>query len=330
MELHSLIVHKLEKEFNGNPNLTLRPNVIPVGDRETEFVDNIREGYYKKTNRLYGVFDGNLAAYPFQTFLRGFCDGNHTFLEWSVSAMRHLEATVRDVPQATGGYVLFADYTHLNQRYAMTVVLNDQKAYNFTDELGVEEILSIAIDKLDVANAVNISKWDDGDERYLSFVKGRKDISDYFLRFIGCTTNIDAKRESQRFYLALRQFLDQQQIDGNQEERIRSDVYDYCHNQISRGEELSLTRISGIVNQEQPELFAEFAAGEEYGVSATFGGHKQTLKNLTYFTYTGRGLTIKFERGAWDDQVDFNADTNTLTIRNVPDALREQLMDIGH
>ena len=329
MPLQSLIVHKIEKAANQPPLVTLRPAVIEITERETDFVEDIREAYYRKSNPIYGIFDPNYAVYRFQTLLRRHLNEEIDFYDFTVEAMTILEGLMVPIPQATDDYVLFARLTSQGQEFVLVVILNDQKAYNINDELDVTEILSIAIDKLDVANTINITRWNANEMRYLSFVKGRKNISEYFLNFIGCTTRVDAKQSSESFKRAFTQYLEDQNLETAREERIRNDVYQYCHDQISNGDDISLNATSAIIDPENPTAFAEFAAAEEYGVSASFAGHDTTLKNLRFFTFTGDGLTLRFNRCEWRDQIEFNPDQNTLTIRHVPDRLRERLEETG-
>jgi len=107
MDLHSIIVHRLDKESQGNATVTLRQNLISVGEKETEFVTNIKQVYYKKSYPNYGVFDTNTVAYPFQTMLRGYVDQQQEFLPFTSAAMNHLLGVINAIPQATGGYVVF-------------------------------------------------------------------------------------------------------------------------------------------------------------------------------------------------------------------------------
>jgi nucleoid-associated protein YejK len=69
MNLNSIIVHRLDKEVNGVPSLTLRENVLPVTIRETEFVTNVKQVYYKKSNPNYGVLMKMLEHFHFKPCL---------------------------------------------------------------------------------------------------------------------------------------------------------------------------------------------------------------------------------------------------------------------
>jgi nucleoid-associated protein len=90
MNLNNIIVHKLNKQAQGNGSLELRENLLPVGDREIEFVTNLKQVYYRKSNPNYGVFNSNAGDFPFQTMLRTYADDNSQFYEFTANAMNHL------------------------------------------------------------------------------------------------------------------------------------------------------------------------------------------------------------------------------------------------
>lgn len=323
MELHSIIVHRLDKESHGIATITLRENLLPVSDRETEFVMNIKQVYYKKSNPNYGIFDANEVTYPFQTMLRTYIE-EQQFLKFTTTAMNHLLVVVNAVPQATGGYVVFAHYTFHNEEFVMTVMLNNKKQYNINDNLSIEEIFSLDIDKLDVANSVNITRWYNEEETYLSFARGRKDISNYFRRFIGCTDQTSAKESSESLKRAFLDYLPQLELDNQGEEDLRNRVLNYCYAQTRNNEDISLHHISSMISADEPNLFQEFAASETYRVSSLIKGHNKTLRTLKFYVYRSKKLTIEFDSGLVNESIFYNQETNELRITNLPDDLRRQ------
>jgi len=325
MELLAIIVHQLIKDANGVATTNLRATVIPVTEREAEFVSNVKKVYYKKSNPNYGVFDPNVVTYPFQTLLRNYLNDASDFYAFSVTAMEHLRGIMNPVGPATGGFVVFAHYRVNQETFLLTVMLNNKIQYNINDALSVEEIFSLDIEKLDVANSVNITKWDNNDETYLSFAKGRKDISIYFRNFIGCTDQTSAQQSSQSLKRAFLDYLEQTDLENAQKEDLRNRVFNYCMDQTQRNEDISLQHISGMIDPEQPELFQQFAADENYQVSPFIKGHRKTLKNLKFYVYRSRNLTIEFDSGLVNESVFYNEQENELRITNVPDALRRQL-----
>jgi nucleoid-associated protein YejK len=239
--------------------------------------------------------------------------------------MNHLLGVIRGVQQATGGYVVFAHYTFQNEDFLMIVMLNNKKQYNINDDLSIDEIFSLDIEKLDVANSINITRWDAAEETYLSFARGRKDISNYFRRFIGCTDQTSAKQSSELLKGAFLDYVGELDLDNSEKEDLRNRVFNYCITQTRKKEDISLHHISSMIDEENPELFQEFASSEEYRVSPFVKGHSKTLKSLKFYVYRSKKLTIEFDSGLMNESIFYNEKRNELKIKNIPDELRNQL-----
>lgn len=326
MELHSIIVHRLNKEISGKASLILSDNQLPLEQREIEFVSNIKQVYYKKSNPNYGIFNADAVSFPFQTMLKNYIQ-NREFLVFTTQAMNHLLAIIDNIPQATGGYVIFAHYTFQSEEFVITVILNNKKQYNINNDLSIEEILSLDIDKLDVANSVNITRWANREETYLSFTSGRKDISNYFKRFIGCTDQTSAIESSKLLKKAILDYLPRLNLDKQAKDDLKNRVLCYCYAQIDKKLDISLGHISSMINADEPNLFQEFASSEDYRVSSIIKGHKKTLKPLKFYVYHSQNLTIEFDSGLIDDTIFFHEEANELKIINVPEDLRRQLVN---
>lgn len=52
MNLNNIIVHKLDKQAQVNASLELRENLLPDGDKETEFVTNLELYFRHIANEL--------------------------------------------------------------------------------------------------------------------------------------------------------------------------------------------------------------------------------------------------------------------------------------
>jgi nucleoid-associated protein YejK len=325
MNLNSVIVHRLDKESQGNAKLHLAKKPLPGSKKEVEFISNIKEVYYKKSNPTWGIFDKNLVTYPYQTLLKKYIDGKDDFYTFSVSAMKHLRGIINEIPQATGGYVVFAHYTLHSEEFAMIVILNNKKQYNIDDVLNIEEILSLDIDKLDVANSVNITRWNNSEETYLSFAKGRKEVSNYFKRFIGCTEQTSAKESSETLKKAFLDYISQLDLTKEESEDLRHRVLNYCYSQIKQKEDIYLNQVSSMINPDEPHLFQEFASSEAYRVGPTIKGHVKTLKALKFYVYKSKSLTIEFDHGLVNESIFYNEKKNELRITNIPEDLRRQL-----
>ena len=325
MQLHQLILHKLLKEQNGIAKLELREKPYLITDTERDFVSEAKEVYYHKSNPNYGIFQDNVISYPYQTMVNNYLENKVDFLQFTKNAMEHFFAIINKEPQATGGSVIFAHYTVNAEAFILIMMLNSKKQYNVNAELGLYDLFVLDIEKLDLANTLNITKWKNGEDVYLSFTRGRKDISKYFRNFIGCTDQTTAKQSSNSFKGALLDYIESLNLKNPEKEEMKNNVFNYCVNKIKKNEDISLSHISSMIDEKNPDLFQKFAASEKYGVSALIKGHRQTLKSLKFYVYRSKKLSIEFDSSLMDQSIFYNEKKNELRIKDVPEELKKQL-----
>jgi nucleoid-associated protein len=203
--------------------------------------------------------------------------------------------------------------------------------------LTIQQILNLDLSKLDVAVLINISKWqkhisDEPEEvrTYLSFIKGKKKLSDYFLDFIGCADKSTNTDSSKLLLSALNQYMQKQGYSKDEIKNKKRVVFDYCQTCIKEKREVLLDQISYLINDDDPEGFASFASTEEYGVSEIIKPDSAILRSLQYIDYKSSDLSISFNTNKLNNrEVVYNANSKTLTLKNLPDALITQLEQNG-
>lgn len=327
MILKSITVHFIDKEQSGTAVIKPRASVLPLSQELSDFISDIKKTYDKKPGKKWGAFDGDTTEFPYQIMVKKYLEVDYDFHDFSVKAVTHLKGLMNAIHQSTGGYVVFAHFDEEEDEYLATLMLNNKRLYNIDDEsLLIKQIKGLDIDKIAVANFLNITKWNAEEESYLTFTRGKKGISDYFLRFIGCTDNRDSKAQSSALKLAVKDYLDTLEIDPEEIHNLRNSVSNYCDSQIKKGEDISLHHISSMVNQDSPEAFKEFASSDKYMVSDMIKGHSDILKGLRYYKYRAKNLKIEFDDKMLQDKiVEYVKGRNELIIREVPKALVDQL-----
>ncbi|MCE1704545.1 nucleoid-associated protein, partial [Enterobacter hormaechei] len=108
------------------------------------------------------------------------------------------------------------------------------------------------------------------------------------------------------------------QLDKNERQAYRQQVYGYCNEQLQAGEEIKLQELS----QELPALgeqnFQQFSQEKGYELADSFPADRGTLRQLTKFAGSGGGLTINFDAMLMGERIFWDPVTDTLTIKGTP------------
>jgi nucleoid-associated protein YejK len=129
---------------------------------------------------------------------------------------------------------------------------------------------------------------------YLSFTKGKKDVSNYFLNFIDCNNKNTHFESTARLIAALDEFSKQYDLSPEDKIQRRESVYNYCK-QKSRGGEVLLESISALFYPEDPSLFRDFASDERFKVGSVISIDTGQMRELKYVKYKSDSFTIEFD-----------------------------------
>ena len=104
------------------------------------------------------------------------------------------------------------------------------------------------------------------DNRYISFIKGRagRKVADFFLDFLGCEEGIDPKQQSQVMLSAVEDYLSEQQFDKSEKDDLRKQVFDYCNDCVTTGEDANVSELSATLTKGDDSPFDSFCKEQSY------------------------------------------------------------------
>lgn len=80
-----------------------------------------------------------------------------------------------------------------------------------------------------------------------------------------------------------------------------------------------------MLDEDQPTSFAEFIKAGDYDLTESFAADKRTLNQFRRYTGRAERLSISFESHLLGSKIEFDQDAGSLTVRNLPANLADQL-----
>ncbi|GAP24073.1 hypothetical protein GLF_0955 [Gluconobacter frateurii NBRC 101659] len=83
----------------------------------------------------------------------------------------------------------------------------------------MEDVKHLDLEGFRFAGRINLTAWAAGAERYISFLKGKSDVSEYFRLFLGCDSVVEARVDTSNLVMALKEFVTAEKMterDGNE------------------------------------------------------------------------------------------------------------------
>ncbi|MDG1581077.1 nucleoid-associated protein YejK [Pseudomonas sp. GOM6] len=330
MPIRQIEIHHIHKLPDGSPSvLTAAAAPLPLSEPVENLLADLNEAYNAKQGKAWGLFHESSGAYPLSGWLKDYLDGGSDFSTFSRSAAEHLQRLMEESNMATGGHVLIAHYVQGMTDYLAIALLHHNQGIAVTEALNVAPALHLDLSQLHLAARINLSEWQNNakSKQYISFIKGKggRKVTDYFRDFIGCQEGVDAPSETRTLLKAFSDFVESEDLPEDAAREKTDTLVDYATSQAKIGQPITLEELSGLIDEDRPKAFYDHIRNKDYGMAPEFPADKKTLNHFRRFTGRAEGLSISFDSHLLGSAIEFDEDRNTLTIRNVPTQLKDQL-----
>lgn len=330
MPIRHAVMHFIDKKPDGSPAaLHLASSELPDSSAIDNLLFEVNGTYNAKTGKGWGFFHAASGAYPFSGWLGKVMVDEMAFLDFTRTSVEHLTKLMEESNLSVGGHVLFALYTQGMTDYLMIVILQEVDTVAVAHDLTVATSRQIDTRTLHFAARINLSEWkhNPASRQYVSFIKpkgGRKSTA-YFRDFIGAQEGVDAPGETRTLLKAFTDFVKAEDLPSESASEKSQNLVAYAQAQGKIGEPISLDELSEVLDEDRPKSFADFIRAGDYGISEAFAADKRTLNQYRRYTGRAEGMSISFEAHLLGERVEFDQASASLTIKNLPTQLVDQL-----
>lgn len=330
MPIRHAVMHFIDKNPDGSPAaLHMASASLPESGAIENLVHDVNDSYNAKTGKAWGFFHGESGAYPLSGWLAKVVSGDMQFLDFTRTAVEHLTRLMEESNLAVGGHVLFAMYQQGLTDYLTIAILREVETISVADDLTVSVSRHLDTAAIHLAARINLSEWKNNpaSRQYISFIKSKngKRLSHYFQDFIGCQEGIDSPGETRTLLKGFTDFVSAENLPSETASEKSQDLVAYAQAQGKIGEPISLDELSEMLDENRPKTFADFIRAGDYGISETFAADKRTLNQYRRYTGRAEGMSISFEAHLLGERVEFDQASASLTIKNLPTQLMNQL-----
>ncbi|TJZ77313.1 nucleoid-associated protein [Chitiniphilus eburneus] len=322
-----LVVHKLIKDPHGPAAIALRPAEMSVNAAAQRLIDHLGQRYGERKGKGYGRFEDDEDNFPMPRFMRQYVAGDIDFLALSHLMMQHLQMRAGEEQLASGGYVLIARVDDAGADCLLVVLVTEVVGMAITGDFEIVDSPQLDLSNLRVAGRIDLTAWQGGAERYISFLKGRADVAHYFKLFLGCNDVVLALKETQKLVQGLNQFAERQQLPPATRDALFERAHGYLDEAGDEGEPVALDVLVRRAWPEAPERLQSALAEDELALAGGFVPDRRAIKPLMRFKASGEHWKIEFDRSSLRaGQVIYDRERGALVLTEIPEALRQALI----
>ena len=303
MHIVDAIIHKVakQKDTRGHSSTTITPRTesLTIDVYLTQLMQEILR-LYARLSPGYGTLGQDPVDYPFTSFLREYADDESIdFIEFTTRTNRRIASAMQGHQFTTTSYPLFIRYNNQWRDWILVAVLKLKDQVSVDDEtLDLSSARVFAIQDLREAARIDVQKWQQDDQPYLSFIKrgaGGDSSSEYFRTAMACLNYTDARYHTELALDALREDCAEREFTPEQTIQANEQFHSYCEEKYDRGEPVNLVAFSSQLNDQEPTDFLDYIRENEIEVAETFAPHKATFRKLGRIKKTFRSVSLSFD-----------------------------------
>lgn len=323
MQLNYAVVHELEKE-SGSPRAQtkLADALLPAQNEVvTDLTAQIARLIGQKENMAhYGVFRNDPARTQVPDIVKNYCLSEpHTetgFLGLTNDCMAALLSSARSQNLATGGYLLFVDYSNSNRRFLLVAMIKQRSGITMQDlvptsitELDLSKLHQVARIAFDRLHQYEEAGPEAQDLTYVTFVspKGSQPAAGYFVTALGCKPGTTARAATRAVLTGTTEFFSDHPSIRHERFEARSRLTDFLHQKADDGERVRLLEIIEVVRRHFPpneadqlaeELVAHLQNESGQMVPAEFPVSKAEVNRYRRFRYQSNHLKVEIDKAS--------------------------------
>ena len=325
MILHQVV--KSNEEAENSPQLTavLREQLLAITPEVEQMMLQLHQGYQNKA-KGYGIFQESSV---FAQSLNRLLENELDFLPFSHESTHLLINELSKYNFADNGTLVLCQYNFLATDYLFIALLDSRISMLVNEQLEIQRTEYLDITQFDIAARINLTdlQLNANSNRYLTFIKGRvgRKIADFFMDFLGAEEGLNPQVQNQCLLQAVDDYCVQGELNREQTQAVKKQVFEYCKGQLNSGEEIELAELSNELPTLNQQPFMAFTQEQNYGLEENIPPVRTALKSLTKFSGSGKGVTISFDAELIDQRIIWDEAADTLTIKGLPPNLRDQL-----
>jgi len=337
MIIQNVVVHLIDKQADsGQSILSLSPAGIAESAALEHFLEELNKIYNSKPGKVFGSFideknETDDTVQSSHTLLGNFLNEQISFIDYTHQSMNVLKHYIDQASKATGGYMVFINYTLFGSDFMLIVMLNNVAGIAVDSNLELNNINYLDISKLHLAARIDLSLWQDDPQsgRYISMIRGKESnkLSEYFRKFIGSDETINSKQETSELLTAVSQFCDTEIQDNEKKSQFKQKASEYCLEQADKGQNVVIKDFSGYVADNAVDDFMNYVNSEQFTLTDEISPNKTVIRRFNKISGRNQQVSITINEEALGDTVIYDADKETLTLSDLPATLKAQLLN---
>ena len=329
MPIIHAIVHHIQRHADSAANLAMRNCELPHNDATTNLLDKLKGSFFSRISREHGSFDREAESPPpLAQVLETVRADAQSFTAESIRLTELLAQALNSTGLELDAHLFL--FIEKNPEHHAAYLFMVQKTHNLTidRDLGISQSDALDYGQTLFGIKVDIAEWQvRKDYAYLSLLppRGAPALNDLFRQLTGFANGINKQEATLSFLEGVEAYS--RELPADQLNDYRSQVVGYCIEQDQQDEPIDIRELANSIDNIDRDSFFRAMTAHQFEEETPFRADKRSLQRYVKFAGREKDLAISFSSYQLNSRVRYDADNDTLSIKGIPKALRNQILE---
>ena len=326
MSIKHAIVHELLRNSTTS-DMTLSAQALEPDDLLTDLFTGMKTAFYNRTSKQYGQFSEDSGH--FKALVGQWANASIGFVTLTEQIMKQFQLAIEQAELDFTGHWIFVAETLEEGEHFWFFHLRHRHGVSLTHDQRISASKLVDFGKLGFGGYVDLAALADQAQKYLtvSFGFGERQLQALLLDCVDFVDTINTAVDTERFMEIVKAYSET--LPQEKGANYRKKAIEYCTEQDKVGETVVADEISVVlsdeVGTEQGESLVHYMTQTAPEAKREFIPDRKSLKKYQRYSGKSREVSISFTNESLGGAVSFDAQAETLTISQLPEALLKQL-----
>lgn len=330
MPITHITAHYLRRDSDAAATLSLRQEPLAIDEPKYRLLDQLKSCFLGRLNREHGSFssEGDAENSMLAATLRTFLADEQDFTQATIAIMKQMEQLVNEaVMEINAHFLFFVEQTEDHHHVFYLFIVHQNESLAISDQLDVMPSYTIDTGPSLACIKVDIMEWlvhKNYAYLTLSSPRGKLALCDALERLTGFSHGINKKAATKSFLDGVESFA--KQLPDDKAREYREQVVGYCMAQDEKDEPVNIEELSRELVDIDRESFVRELRSHHPGEQDELMVDRSSLRRFVKFAGRDKDLSITFSTYHLHSRVEYDMESDTLTIKGLPKGLRTQLL----
>lgn len=323
MPVTDAIAHRLTRR-TGEQSYHLREAPLASQGLCNRLLGELKPLFTRRASKRYGRFADE--ATVFKGLVLNWLEQRLSFTLFSRKVLEQLAMLMEAQELETDGHwLLLCEELEAGQRLWIAH-LKQKEGLRLDDDNELQATDYLDFTRTGLCACLDLHQIQDpSSSRYLtlSFGFGDRPLQGALMEFLGFTDTLDTRADTERFMALVRDYSDH--LQGDDGPQYCREVAEFCLQQSNEGEAVNYRELAHAVEANAEMALDDFIAERAPELREEFIPDRSSLKKYIRYSGRTREVSISFSNTSLGRSIEFDPDSETLIVKELPSALIRQL-----